>query len=252
MCQEPEESKKICGTTVKELTGDKRINARTLYSENTKTRTTLSLILEANGLPPIDTVDNGVARRIDVYDFPTLFVTPEAYEALNEEDKNSGKYYIRNTYYTGDEFQDQYKQALIEILMEKFQAFQARGYEFHKPKQVLEEANDYLKTSDEFYGWFNDKYVKDENEVVKFKDLYDLYINSRFYNNMTKQDKRKHNQKYIKDKINDNMFLRKYFKRKAYFYNNKKLSADSIVGWRLKRYNEMMKMILKKKQMMKL
>ena len=73
MCQEPEESKKICGTTVKELTGDKRINARTLYSENTKTRTTLSLLLEANGLPQLDKSDEAVARRLNVIPYNSSF-----------------------------------------------------------------------------------------------------------------------------------------------------------------------------------
>ena len=170
--------------------------------------------------------------------FLIIAVSSEAYEALNEEDKNSGRYFIRNTYYTGDEFQQQYKQALFEILMESFQAFQARGYEFQQPKKVLEEANKYLKSSDDFYGWFNYKFVMDENEVVKFKDQFDLYINSRFYNSMTKQEKRKHNPKYVKDKINGNMFLRNSFKRKGCIYNGKRLSADSIVGWRGKIYGE--------------
>ena len=49
--QEPDKSKAICSSTMKELTGDDSINTRKLYSGDCSIKLNLSLFIEANELP---------------------------------------------------------------------------------------------------------------------------------------------------------------------------------------------------------
>ena len=71
---------------------------------------TIYLLLDESG--------SAIARRLMVIAFESMFLTKIKYDMLSEEDKKSGKYYLANPYYTSDAFQDQFKQALMEILNE--------------------------------------------------------------------------------------------------------------------------------------
>ena len=52
--QEPDRKNRICCSTIKEITGDKELNCRTLYSTDTLTRLKCSLLGEFNDLPALD------------------------------------------------------------------------------------------------------------------------------------------------------------------------------------------------------
>ena len=220
------------------MTGDKELNCRTLYSTDTLTRLKLSLLGEFNDLPALDESGDAIARRLMVIAFESMFLTQNRYDALTEEDKKSGTYFLANPYYTSDSFQDQYKQALMEILMDSFKVFQKRNYIFHQPKAVVQEAEEYMKYSDDLFGWFNDKFVKDENEITPFKSVWDKFSDSSYYNNMNKQEKRRYNQKLLKNNLINNQFLKDIFKKKGQSYKGRPITADSIVGWRGKLWNE--------------
>ena len=236
--QEPDRARKICCSAIKEMTGDKELNCRTLYSTDTLTRLKLSLLGEFNDLPALDESGGAIARRLMVIAFESMFLTQNGYDALTEEDKKSGKYFLANPYYTSDAFQDQFKQALMEILMDSFKVFQKRNYIFHQPKAVVKEAEEYMKYSDDLFGWFNDKFVKDENEITPFKSVWDRFSESSYYTNMNKQEKRRYNQKLLKSNLTNNQFLKDIFKKKGQSYKGRPITADSIVGWRGKLWNE--------------
>jgi phage/plasmid-associated DNA primase len=119
LIQEPDAKKRLCAETIKELTGDKTINARQLYSGNCETVIQLTAMLECNDLPVIDEVGGGVERRFRTIPFITKTVNQEDYDAL--EDKTNIN--VINPYYKTDEFQDKYKQAFFSILVKKFKVF---------------------------------------------------------------------------------------------------------------------------------
>ena len=232
--QEPDRAKKICCSTIKEITGDKSLNCRTLYSTDTETRLKGTLLGEFNDLPPLDESGDAMGRRLMVQAFLSRFLTHAQYDTLDEEHKQTGLYHLANPYYVDDAFQEQYKQALMELLMEHFKIFKSQGYTLKPPKSVVKEADEYMKYSDDLYGWFNDKFKREEGKIMTFKQVYEIFSYSDYFHNMTKQDKRKYNQKYLKDVILGNQFLKGSCKFKGTTYKGKKLSADSIVGWRLR------------------
>ena len=75
LVQEPDKRFKINTSTIKELTGDKELNCRTLYSTDTVTRLKLTLLMECNDLPQLDESGDAMARRIDVSPFDSRFMT---------------------------------------------------------------------------------------------------------------------------------------------------------------------------------
>ena len=102
------------------------------------------------------------------------------------------------------------------------------------PKEVINCANEYLKYSDEFYGWFCDKTTKEEQSIIPFKSLWNVFNCSEYYQNMTKAQKRNFNQKHLKCIVQENMFLKNHFKEKNKYFNGIQLSSATIVGYKLK------------------
>ena len=64
LTQEPNNNKKICCATLKEITGDKTLNVRDLYSSKCSINLKGTTVLEANEIPFVDEVNDAVSRRI--------------------------------------------------------------------------------------------------------------------------------------------------------------------------------------------
>ena len=120
--------------------------------------------------------------------------------------------------------------------MEHFKVFKSNDFVIKPPKAVIQEANEYLKYSNDFYGWFSNGFKKKEGSHISFKILYRLYSSSDYFSNLTKADKRKHNQKFLKTTILNNMFLKKHFMAGRKWYDGEELESDSIVGYSAENY----------------
>jgi phage/plasmid-associated DNA primase len=113
LVQEPDNKRRICAPTPKEITGDKTLNARKNYSNDCGVSLLLTLILQCNDLPPIDEVNDEIQRRIRTILFVSKFVSKELLDDL--EDKTN--LFEANKFYKSDEFRENFKQALIQILL---------------------------------------------------------------------------------------------------------------------------------------
>ena len=122
--------------------------------------------------------------------------------------------------------------------MEYFKKFKSNNYVIKPPKLVIDESKEYMKYSDDFYGWFDDKFINEDGGTVDLKTVWQIFSCSEYYNNMSKKSKRKYNQKYLKSEIYENMFLKKALKAKGGSYLGTKLTCDTICGYRIKEYGE--------------
>ena len=234
LVQEPDKKHKVVTSTIKEMTGDKELNCRTLYSTDTYTRLVVTLLMECNDLPQLDDSGNGTGRRLDVIPFDSKFLTHTQWENRTEEEVNSDRVFKANPYYTSDGFQDTYKQALMEILMERFSKFQSDNFILKPPKAVVKEADEYLKYSDDFYGWWNDRYVPCVGSIIPFKHIWSNFSFSDYYNNMSKKEKRRYNQSKLKETISSNTFLKDKFYKNGRSYEGKAITCDSICGYEVR------------------
>ena len=82
------------------------------------------------------------------------------------------------------------------------------------PEEVIRRNMQYLASSDELLSWFEDKYEKTDSntDIIKIKDIHDEFVVSDYFHNLNKNKKRACNKKYFVEKLQSNMFLKKYIK----------------------------------------
>ena len=230
---EPNAKKKIVCATLKEITGEKTINARGLYSSKTITTMVNTTVMEANTIPDFDEVNDAMDRRVRAIPFESKAVDEDTYNALDVDMRQN--IFIANPYYKSDEFQHKYKQALFNILTDKFVAFRMRGYKLQsQPEKVKTKTQKLLKSSDEIYTWFNENYEQCEGEIVKLNDIHELLQSSKLWAEMNKAERKNLAKKSVfESKFETNLFLSKYVKQRKTYYNKVRIDAISVCGWRL-------------------
>ncbi len=197
--REPPENKKFENSIIKELN--------------------LLMIVEANK-KPLMAEEPDVRRIIDMY-FKTKYTTDK-----NLVDEKNG-IYLANKYYKTEEFKNKYKFALLKILMDEYKKYQKNNYIFIIPKSISERTTLYLEMSCNILQWFKDNYLftENKNDICKIKDLYNDFVSSIYFINLTKNEKRKYNKTYFNNYISSNPFFGKYYKLSHNHITN------CIVGW---------------------
>ena len=235
VASEPEKNKKINCSAMKKITGDPILPVRGLYTGNCETKLLLSLILECNTDPIFDEVNDAVLMRIRNSLFESKFYTENEYNELDEETKLTAV--VGNPYYKKYEFRDEFKCVLFDLLLPYFKKFQENNYSLKPmPRVCAQRCTKYLAVSDDVFNWFNEFYEKtetiEESDPISFTDIYDYFKHSEFFDNFNKSDKRKYNRKYFCEKIESNMFMKKFVKTRDSRHNGQQIKNDSIVGWR--------------------
>jgi phage/plasmid-associated DNA primase len=228
---EPSDKKTMCSSTLKELTGDKTINARMAYSNKCDINLCLSLFLECNSLPKMDEVNDAVERRIRTIPFVSSFKSAEDYERTLDKTN----VFIGNPRYKTDEFIEEHKQALFHILSPLCKNFIANGLVLSKvPAECKTAAIDYLAQSDHIYEWVCEKYEKTDalGDFIYVKDMYEMFKSSSYFENLSKADKRKFTQKSFIENIKTNLFMKGYFKPRDSYVNNSYIKQPAIIGFK--------------------
>jgi len=242
LSQELNKNVSIKSSTVKELTGGDKLNARLLNSNNTEQSLNMTLVTECNEMAPFDETTDGAVRRVRVVDFQTKAIDLETYNELSDTDKESKKFVIKNTHYTSNDFRNKYKQALFIILLDYFKEFMKNNKDLPTPPaSCLSKTRDYMATSDDIFGWFESYYERltdielktEVDKTIKLTTVYSLFSCSDVFRNMTKEQKRSFNRKNFLQKIEDNSFLKSNIIYKDMYYNKEKITATSIYGWKL-------------------
>jgi len=236
LAQEPDKSKPICSSTMKELTGDDTINSRKLYSGECEIKLKLSLFMECNELPKMDEVNDAIIRRVRVVPFTSKFVDSNTYKALDEKEIKDCNIFQGNTYYKTEEFKIQYRQALLMILFKHFEDFKNNKFQLiQQPQECVSASSDYLSLSDDIFDWFNNVFepTDDKTKILYFGDIFNEFTNSNYYQNMNKKDKRENNLKRFTTKLEKCVFLSKHIKKRDSTYNGIKHKKPYIIGYKL-------------------
>jgi P4 family phage/plasmid primase-like protien len=233
---EPEENKKINTSAIKTITGGATVNCRGLYSSNCNTQLALTLIMECNTQPKFDAVNDAVARRLDVIPFVSSFKGAQTYEddtrGMTAEEIKASNIHVANAYFKSKEFQIDNRQALIEMCFSKFEIFRQDGYAFiNVPDECREASKAYMSMSDDLSNWFADSFEEDITKMIFVKEIYSKFTSSEYYINLSKQEKRDNNLGKFTQKIQKNLFMRKYFKEARSYHNGVRYLTPFIVGF---------------------
>ena len=199
---EPNDNEDIQGSNIKTLTGDDVLNARGLYSSDTKTRLYHTMVLECNKKPNIcGKLDNSIASRIIDIPFRTFF-TADKQELETLDNTKPINLKIKE-----ESFKCEHRCALFEYLLKN------APKTLFVPESIKARTNEYIEDCDPFLSWFNDNYNKttDKNDIVKVKDLFIDFKNKDYYQNLSKKEKRELNEKKFIKMISENLTLHKYY-----------------------------------------
>ena len=199
---EPNDNQRLLSGNMKRITGDEIINARGLYKSDTDTHLDLTLIGEFNKIPTFcGEQDNASIKRLNITEFKYRFTDNEE-EILHN--KNCRKL---DTELKTSKFKNQYKHALFKYLLDADDEY----YISRKSKELVDE---YLKNSNELFIFIDDEYELTESKYnyISLKEVWDVFKNGDYYNNMTKAQKRFYNYKKFRENIRNDNELGKYYR----------------------------------------
>jgi hypothetical protein len=215
LTSEPDAEGEIKCSVLKQLTGDDEINARALYSDQTKTGIFSTLVMETNDRPRLDEVNQSILRRIFNVPFNSKFVDEYTYNNYTEQERKENKIYLGNSDYEKREFKNKYKQALFDLLVnEHLEDYNKNG--LYKCKEVINESNKYLSDSDIVLNFVNENYeeTNDKKKFIKCVELWDKFKTSDEYLKMNKVSQRKLNKTEFIKRLETNLFIGKFIKIK--------------------------------------
>lgn len=218
--REPAEKHKFENSTIKELTGGGTFSARSLYEKESEKELNATIIVECNKKPLFaeDPTNAETRRIIDLY-FRSTF-TDDLRQVKPEE-----YVFLANPTYKTREFQEKHKFALLKILMREHAEYIKNNSTLNIPKSIADRTQAYLELSCNIVQWFKDNYeLSDNNDICKLKDIFEDFVKSPFYSNLSKSEKRKYNKSFFVEYFENNVFLKKYFRKSACAY--------SVQGWK--------------------
>lgn len=233
---EPDAKRTINASTIKTLTGGASLNSRGLYSSNCMIELRLTLIMECNDQPKFDEVNDAVARRLDVIPFDSKFREQYKYDemtcGMSEADIEKHQIFLSDSYFKTDEFKDDNRQALVEMMLPFFEKFRKNGYNFTEiPEECKAASKEYMSMSDDISNWFSENFDEKSDSVVMVKDVYSIFTHTELYMNMTKQDKRTNNLNKFTQRLKENMFIGKHYREKDSYHNKIRHKAAYIAGF---------------------
>ena len=243
---EPSKNKKIQTSIMKKLTGDQSVEARLLYENGLKggIALVLSMFLEANQLPTLDEITEGINRRIDVFPFQARFLktsdVARLTKGMTEEQIKASNLHVGDTKYKKNDWKADHRQALIIILLEYFQIFHKNGECMPEQPKACENAKrDYMSSSDDLFSWFDDKYDRipegkeDEYRVIKLSDLYQSFKQSDYFSKQTRDTQKRYTKRdnFYTD-LNENLFINVFIGKRHTVADGKQQRTPYIKGWR--------------------
>jgi P4 family phage/plasmid primase-like protien len=153
---EPEDGEKINIGLLKELTGSEEIVARGLYQDSVSFVMEAKLFLACNELPEIKGEDTALWRRIRVVDFPSRFV---------DDPKGPNEYKIDRSLPSRMREDVTWRQTFMNILLSYYQR------DIQEPEEVKVKTNEYRQENNDFENWFNENVERNDNGLLKLKDV---------------------------------------------------------------------------------
>ena len=234
--REPDTSQnqKLNLSTIKELTGGSKLNARMCNSNDTNVHLYGTHILECNEKPNIaGRIDRSAIRRFIDIPFRTTFVSniqqyESDFEISEDEIIKQGNDLLKN-----QDFKIRHRNAFFKILMDKFINYYSNGEKIDEciPQSIIDNTNEYLAEGDFIKTWFYDNYEKGQaDDYIPIKELYADFKQGDYYSNMTKQGKRELNNKKFLNEIKMSITLRRLFRdRHRYYIDGKQVEKRNVI-----------------------
>lgn len=191
--------------TLKKLVDNPFINARGLYQTKTETKLEATHIMEVNNRIKFSGKiggDSEARRLVDILFESTFSNDPDI---LNDKTRD---YVFERDNKLKDKIKAECKCALFKYIIDN-----ARK-EIYVPDIVKARTNEYIDKNDDLLNWFNENYelTKEETDIVKVKDVFELYKESDEYLALYKKERP--NLSAFTEDIRSNKHLRSKYKER--------------------------------------
>lgn len=154
---EPDAGEKLNTSRMKQLSGEDRIEARGLFSDQEKFNMMGKLFLSCNDLPPISSMDNGTWRRIRVIPHVSTFKDPGSPEIDPTKNIYEKDYELKTKL-------KHWRVAFLSLLVHYYEhKYIACGRQLKEPACVLSASNRYKEKNDVFKTFFDETFIKQPN-----------------------------------------------------------------------------------------
>jgi hypothetical protein len=191
---------------LKKLVDNEFINARGLYSSKTETKLEATNIMEVNKRIKFSgkiAGDSEARRLVDVLFESTFSDDPNV---LNDTTRDY--VYEKDKRFKSKDFKQEHRCALFKYIIDNAKT------EIYVPDIVKARTNEYIDKNDDLLNWFNDNYelTTKKEDIVKIKDIFDLYKDSDDYQALYKKE-RPNLSRFTED-IKSNKHLRSKYKER--------------------------------------
>ena len=210
---------------LKKLVDNKFINARGLYSSKTETKLEATNIMEVNKRIKFSgkiAGDSEARRLVDVLFESTFTDDPEILK-----DTTRSYVYKKDKRFKFTEFKEEHRCALFKYIIDN-----AKN-EIYVPDIVKARTNEYIDKNDDLLNWFNDNYelTTEETDIVKIKDIFNLYKESDEYQALYKKERP--NLSTFTEDIRSNKHLRSKYKERLKIQKTNTTLRSVLQGVRL-------------------
>lgn len=184
LSKEPNENDKIRCEMLKKVCGNSKItDARELYSNKTEIVLCGTNIMEVNVKLGFDgKLQDDIGRRLMDILFESTFTDDP--EILNDPTRKN--VYEKNTFYTTEQFKQDYRCALFKYLITNAETT------IYMAECVKHDTKKYMDDNDNIYNWVLENYelTTNKEDVIKLKDMYEEYKKNDEYQNTYKKDRK--------------------------------------------------------------
>lgn len=231
---EPNPKDKIKNGTLKELTGDSTINARCLYENDDQVKLLNTTVLLCNKKILLEgEAEEGEARRIVDFLFESRFLRKE-----DEEEIDNIKNFKADSKYENDEFLEENKMAFLTILLIEAKEFLLNNENFTIPQIIRERSKEYINKSYVYLEYLNSICVKtkDDKDIIKIHDLFNMIKKTDEYQYSTKNEKRNMTIKSMIEFFSTNKNTCRYYHEKL--QNDKTCRRNILTNYKFIDSNE--------------
>lgn len=182
ICSEPSNGGQLDNSTIKELTGEDKINARQIYSTNTEVYVKHTLFMMCNNKPSLkETPTRGDARRFVDIPFDALFVSKDEMDDKLEEQKqglNIDKtYHLGNNRYSHTNYKNSMRCPLFKMLLPYAKEYHQADYDIDGfiPDVIKRRGEEYIAEQDLIYEYVKEKC--DRVSAIEYISVRDLFNN---------------------------------------------------------------------------
>ena len=234
---EPDAKQRLSSATIKDLTGESKINARTLYSKKTDVILNCTLSGDCNNIPHFNEIDHksseSVMRRLVIVPFITKAVNRVEYDAA--EDKTLLN--IKANYAENVAWNQEHKQAYFVILLNAYRKYISVPNALdHVPPECQVLITKHLDESCNILSWIGAALERVDDvatsEAIPLNRIYSRFKSSDDFKTFTKVEQRKYCQKYFIELVEGSKSLKKFVVNRDKYHNHIQLRSISLVGYR--------------------